>query len=68
MQQSWIICPFCGEGKIMSYSAHTVVRGLPCFCKICKRELTINFEISALPVMKDEMIFANTRRYRVNEI
>lgn len=44
VKDGWVICPFCGRGKILKVNPDSSVRNLPRPCKRCGHESIVNIE------------------------
>ena len=44
VRDGWAYCPVCNKGKILKVWPDTAVRNLPCKCKLCGQESSVNIE------------------------
>lgn len=44
IKNGWVMCPFCGRGKILKVNPDSYVYNLPRPCKRCGHESIVNIE------------------------
>lgn len=53
MEETWVLCPFCGSKTRVKLREDTVILNLPLFCPKCRQECVINAEDMKISVKKD---------------
>ena len=41
-EQRWLMCPACGQWKVLRLLPNTEARNLPVYCKRCHKESIVN--------------------------
>lgn len=45
--KGWLICPACGQWKVLRILPNTEARNLPVYCKRCHQESIVNIPVES---------------------